>query len=68
MDRKSMQVVAVAMLSALCACAGAGREAKPERSSDSMGSEPGFQLLMVDAGGVHRFGNADARPGRRGAR
>lgn len=52
MDGKSMKLIAVTILSAvLCACAGLGHEARPDQPSDAMGTEPGFQLRMVQERG-----------------
>ena len=49
MDSQSMKLIAVTFLSAvLCACAGPGHVAKPDQSSDVMGTEPGFHFRMVE--------------------
>ncbi len=59
---KSMKVVAMVSLSALCGCAGLTHEAKqaPVERLDGYGiSAP---VLMVEAGSALRFVNADARP------
>ena len=58
----SMKVVAMMSLTAVCACAGVGREARsvPVELLDGHGiSAP---MLTVEAGGDLRFVNADARP------
>jgi len=59
MDRKSVKIAA---LSALCGCAGFGREARQEpveRLDEHGMSAP---VLRVEAGNVLAFVNADARP------
>jgi|SRR5882762_9657104 len=58
----SMKVIAVACMSALCGCAALVREtrAPPLEKLDGRGvSSP---LLLVEAGDVLRFVNADVRP------
>jgi len=62
MDRKSMKNAAVAGLSALCGCAGLGREARQEpvvRLDEHGVSAP---VLKVEVGSILSFVNADARP------
>jgi len=62
MDRKSMKIAVPACLSALCGCAGLGREARrePVERLDEHGiSAP---VLEVETGSVLAFVNADARP------
>lgn len=62
MDRKSRKVVVVAGLSALCGCAGLGGEAR--QASVEQFDEHGARtpMLMVEAGSLLRFVNADVRP------
>jgi hypothetical protein len=58
----SMKIVAVAWMSALCGCAGLARETREpavERLDQRGISSP---MLLVEAGNVLRFVNADARP------
>jgi hypothetical protein len=62
MDRKSMKLVAVAGLSALCACAGLSRDARQEPLERFDEHGVGTAVLKVEAGHVLQFVNADARP------
>ena len=59
----SMKMIAVACMSALYGCAGMAREAREpaeeERLDERGVSSP---MLLVEAGSVLRFVNADARP------
>jgi hypothetical protein len=59
----SMKIVAMVFLSMLCGCAGLApresRETTVERLDEQGVSAP---VLPVEAGGVMRFVNADARP------
>ena len=58
----SMKIVAVTCMSALCGCAGLVRETREpvvERLDERGVSSP---MLLVEAGSVLRFVNADARP------
>jgi len=62
MDRKSMKVVLMAGLSALCGCAGLTREVRPaqvEQLDEQGASAP---ALVAEAGSVLRFVNGDGRP------
>ncbi len=58
----SMKTLAVVCLSMLCGCAGLPRE--PEEATVERLDENGVEVrvLMVEAGSVLRFLNADARP------
>ena len=62
MTGKSMKVAAVAGLSALCGCAGLGRDARqePVERLDEHGISA--QALRVEAGSLLHFVNADSRP------
>jgi hypothetical protein len=55
----SMKVVA---MMALCGCAGVAREAREPRVERLDGQGVSAPMLMVEAGRVLRFVNADARP------
>ena len=58
----SMKMVAMVSLSALCGCAGLARESRPApvERLDETGVSP--KALVVEAGSVLRFENADVRP------
>ena len=57
-----MKLVAVAGLSALCACAGLSRDARQEPLERFDEHGVGTAVLKVEAGHVLQFVNADARP------
>jgi len=59
MDRKSMKI---AVLSALCGCAGIGHEARQEPVERLDEHGVSAHVLQVEAGNVLTFVNADARP------
>lgn len=62
MDRKSMKVVWVAGLSALCGCAGLSREARPASVEQLDAHGASAPMLKVETGSMLQFVNADARP------
>ncbi len=59
MDRKSIKI---AVLSALCGCAGFGREARQERVERLDEHGVSAPVLQIEAGNLLAFVNADARP------
>ncbi len=59
----SMKIIAVACMSALCGCAGLVRETREPAAVERLDERGvGSPRLLVEAGSVLRFVNADARP------
>jgi hypothetical protein len=58
----SMKIIAVACLSALCGCAGLVHETREPAVERLDSRGVGSPMLLVEAGSVLRFVNADARP------